>query len=96
MVLNLRRAFHTKSKVCFEFEPFEGVLFSEVKRGHSIFKEKHVTRIIAEIIVALGQLHESGLVLVNLEPKRFMVLNSGHVLIHDLSFSCPKGRSLSS
>lgn len=87
-VIQLRYAFQTDSHLYFATDFYDGGdVFSLLQSNRGRLSENHARRIIAEIVLALGWLHEQNIVYRDLKPENVVLDGDGHVRLADFGLA---------
>lgn len=84
------KAFYSPSNIYLVCEPFNGYLLEVF----TYIKKNKIVNLISQIVIAVGQLHEAGLVYGNLSRNGIFITLDGYVFLVNMGVSVEKGKEV--
>jgi hypothetical protein len=86
----LVKAFYSPSNIYLVCEPFNGYLLEVF----TYVKKNKIVNLISQIVIAVGQLHEAGLVYGNLSRNGIFITLDGYAFLVNMGVSVEKGKEV--
>ncbi|KAJ1340477.1 hypothetical protein BSLG_004924 [Batrachochytrium salamandrivorans] len=87
LIIHLHSSFETHSKLVYVFEYAEGGTLHDLLAWKKILTEKQAQFYIAELVEAIGYMHEHRIIHRDLKPDNVLLSQSGHIKLADFGMS---------
>jgi len=92
-IIKMYASFEERGNLYLVMEYVEGVTIDQYVQRHGVLSEKEATRILSEILSALGYAHSKGYVHRDIKPSNIMIRSNGSVSLLDFGIAKDMARA---